>query len=389
MPSRTNYYFASSPRHLMLFAGLALEAPADEENHLFFIEHIPARGVQGYLAMLEAWPGSPFAQCRVLEGDWRPALATGASGDRRRAKNRLKKSFRRNNRQVIERALDSSPPDSIFVGIDNYYEVQLALHLASQRNPDLRRVYVEDGCSAYEMSYRNLHIRDLPKEWFKTLRFGLWWKPCTLAGTSGWVDEAYVAYPELVLDQLKALELHELPRAVYHGDDFLDLARIMGREFGVDVGRLAELDVLIAVTNTKWGSSLPNYVSTLVRLCEALLSAGKKVGIKLHPREQEPDPLGLGEREGLYLVPQQAMFEMLVVLVESSELTIIGDASSAMIGARWLRPDVTTIALRHDPDGVDGKYLQKVFDGIGVTIETELESLPERYFGVGAAVVQA
>jgi hypothetical protein len=199
------------------------------------------------------------------------------------------------------------------------------------------------------------------------------------------VDEAYVAFPELVLDRLKKLELHELPRDVYLGAPFREYAEVMGREFGLDVERLRQADLLVAVTNSKWGAWLPDYVATMRGICEALLGAGKRVALKLHPREQNPDPLGLGEREGLYHVPQQTMFEMLMVLVSNPEFLVVGDASTALIGARWLRPDLRMVALRHDPGGVAGHYLEKIFEGIGVTIESDPSCLPSKCFGIQTA----
>jgi|GEM_PF-2039798 len=385
MGAPVHYHFASSPRHLLLLAGLALEA-RDAEHHLFFIEHIPAAGVARYLRMLESWPSSPFASVQALEGDWRPELGSLAPAERRKRKPALKRAFRARNRARLDAALERAAPDAIFAGIDNYYEVQYALHRATRLRPGLRRVYVEDGSSAYEYSFRNLHLRELPKELLRTLRYGLWWRPCTLAGTSGWLTEAYVAFPELVHERLRGLELHELPREVFLGEDFRQLAAVMAAELGVDCEGLSGADVLIAVTNSKWASLLPGYRDTMVGIVEALLAAGRRVALKLHPREQDPDPLGLGRRGDLYEVPQQAMFELLAILVRNPELVVIGDASTALIGVQWLRPELETIALQHDRDATGGTFLERIFEEIGVTLEREPARFVERRFGAAEPV---
>jgi hypothetical protein len=79
------------------------------------------------------------------------------------------------------------------------------------------------------------------------------------------------------------------------------------------------------------------------------------------------------------------MFEMLMVLVSNPEFLVVGDASTALIGARWLRPDLRMVALRHDPGGVAGHYLEKIFEGIGVTIESDPSCLPSKCFGIQTA----
>ena len=247
-----------------------------------------------------------------------------------------------------------------------------------------RGIYVEDGISAYDYTYQNTHIRNLPKEWLRTLRYFPWWRPCTLPGTSGWLGEGYVAFPDLVMDKFKRMGLRELPRSAFLGDDIRQLARLMADAFDVDTQALASAQLLVAVTNSKWGRLLPGYQETMRSLCETLLAAGKRVAVKPHPREQEPDPLGLGKHPNLYRVSSQAMFEILVLLAENPELVVIGDASTSLVSTRWLRPEVNVIALRHDPDGIDGRYMERTFEAIGIRIESEPLNVPERYFAVAS-----
>ena len=374
-----NFFLASSPRHLFLFAGLALER-SEAQNILFFVEHIPAAGVTAYLDLVTAWSASPFTECHRLEADYRPLLAARVGG---RGKNALKRAFRRRNRERIETAVQApSPPTSIHVGCDDFYESQYLLHRARQMNSACRLIYVEDGISAYDYSYQNTHIRNLPKEWIRALRYFPWWRPCTLPGTSGWLEEGYVAFPELVMDRFKRLGLKEFPRSYFLGSEIRQLAELMADAFGVDSVALANADLLVAVTNSKWGRLLPRYQDTMRSICESLLSAGKRVAVKPHPREKESDPLHLGEHPNLYKVPTQAMFEILVLLAKNPELIVIGDASTSLVATRWLRPEVRVVALRHDPDGIDGRYMERTFRAIGIRIEDEPHHVPERYFAV-------
>ena len=374
-----NFFLASSPRHLFLFAGLALER-SDARNVLFFVEHIPAAGVTAYLDLLAAWSASPFAECHRLEADYRPLLTARSGGPGKKA---LKRVFRQRNRERIEAAVQSSsPPTSVYVGCDDFYESQYLLHRARQMNSACRLIYVEDGISAYDYSYQNTHIRNLPKEWIRALRYFPWWRPCTLPGTSGWLEEGYVAFPELVMDKFKHIGLRELPRNCFLGDEIRQLAGLMADAFGVDSQALGDADLLVAVTNSKWGRLLPGYQDTMRGICESLLLAGKRVAVKPHPREKESDPLCLGEHPNLYRVPSQAMFEILILLADNPKLVVIGDASTSLVATRWLRPEAKVIALRHDPQGIDGRYMERTFRAIGIRIEDEPRHVPERYFAV-------
>jgi hypothetical protein len=370
--------FASAPRHVFLFAGLALSRP-DARHRLFFIEHVPAETVREQLALLADWPGSPFEHAQRLEADWRPALAAGSAGKRT-----LKRGFRVRNRAVIEREIAEHPPRALYVPCDNYFESQLALHLATRRDPTVERVYVEDGTAAYEYSYQRQHLEHLPREWLRKLTIGPWWRPCGLVGTSGWLQRGYVAFPELAHPKLRRLELEALPREAFGSPAMLDLARRTATRFGVDVERVANADLLVAVTNSKWARLLPAYRETMVAICESMLSAGKSVALKLHPRERESDPLGLAGRPGVYCVAPQLPFEMLVLLAGAQRLTVVGDASTALLATRWLRPDVRVIALRQAASGPARDYLARTFGALAIPIESEPRRLLEKHFAAGA-----
>lgn len=370
-----NYFLASSPRHLLLFAGLALESSAGDDNRLFFIEHVPAADVATYLDAVAIWTASPFTSAEPLAADYRSVIARGHASKSRRA---YKVDFRRQNRARLDARLADAVPDAVFVGVDNFYEAQYLLHRSGRLNPARRGVYVEDGVSVYDYSYRKTFIRTHPKEWMRAVRYFPWWRPSPLPGASSWLSEGHVAFPDLVLEPFRRKRLHALPRRRYLSVEFRNLAGVIAASFGVDRSRLAETDVLIAVTHTKWGSLLPGYRETMRRICRSLLAAGKRVAIKPHPRDPNQNALELDEHPNLYRVPGQAMFEVLMVLTDHPRLLVIGDASTSLVAAKWLRPDAEVLALRHAPDGIDARYLQRVFEGIGVTIETDTRALLRR-----------
>ncbi len=368
---------------MLLQASLALAHCRGAHNRLYVTEHIPAAGVGTYLEALSDWPGSPFGHVACLEADWRPHVAGLSNPWRVAAKRRLKWRFRADNRRLLDEDLRSHPPEALYVSCDNFYESQYALHRASRINPRLRRIYVEDGTSAYEYTFRVPRIRSSLKDVRRLFDYGLWWRSCMLPGTSGWLEEGYLAFPELAHEKLKALRLHRLPAESLLVPEMLEFAGLLARRFDLDVDQVRRADVIVAVTNSRWSNLLPGYRETMARICERLLGAGKNLVLKQHPGDTvRSDPLGLGSRKGVYVAPQALPFEVLMMLCERGDATVVGDASTALMSTRWLRPGARVIALRHDPGGIDGKYLERVFRSIEVTVETELHRVPEKYFSV-------
>lgn len=370
--SGSNIFLPSGPRQLLLSAALALELASGDENLLFLIEHLPAADTARYVEIINQWSASPFAGTRVLEADYRSRLG---GQPRDAARRRIKKHFRNRNRALIDEALARRPPDRIFANVDDYYEVQYLLHRSRRANPARKAIYIEDGTSAYEHSYRNLHLRNRPKEWLRALRYFPWWKPSPVPGASGWFDEGYMAYPDLVLAELSGITMRALPQERFHSEAMRALAEAIARQLGLDCEALNRADVLIAVTNSKWGSLLPNYRQTMQALCTRLLDSGRRVAIKMHPGDRHDDPLGLEDHPGLYRIPASVVFEVLAMLSDKPDTVVIGDASTALMASKWLRPQWRVVALRHAPDGIDGRYLERLFSGIGVEIETEAARL--------------
>ncbi len=383
MSEGSNYFIASSPRHVLLQASLALAQCRGRSNRLYLTEHIPAAGVGAYLDALAGWKSSPFEHVAYLEADWRPHVAALPNPWRVVAKRRLKWRFRADNRRRLDADLRSHPPQAIYVSCDNFYESQYLLHRASRANSLVRRIYVEDGTSAYEYTFRESPLRNRLKDLRRAVNYGLWWRPCSLPGASGWLEEGYLAFPELAHEKLKALRLHQLPADGLLVPEMLELARLLGLRFELDVERVRRAEVIVAVTNSRWSHLLPDYRQNMARICEHLLGAGKSLVLKQHPGDVvRSDPLGLGERQGIYVAPQALPFELLMMLAERDDATVVGDASTALLSTRWLRPGARVIALRHAPGGIDGTYLERVFRSIDVTVETELARVPEKYFSV-------
>ena len=377
-PSR-NVYLASSPRHLLLAAGLALEAGAGSTNALYFVEHVRADAVARYLDLVRNWGASPFDEVRPLRGDYRPELERAGATARGLHKRALKRRFREENRVLLEERVEQEPPTRVFVGCDNFYESQLLLWKAKAADPAARGILLEDGTAIYDYEFRKRPL-SRPRDWLRRVSYGPWWKSCPIIGTSGWLDEAYVAFPELVLEELQGLELHKLSASTFKGPAFRELARATAESFGVDLEPIREASLIVVLTRSTVAARIPGYAETIVELCETFLEMGETVAVKYHPRETDKDFVPLLGRPGIHEIPSAVLFELVVTLVESPNLTVVGSVSTALLATRWLHPSVRILALRHGTDGPGSDYLAKPFKALDIPVVSDPRSIREAYF---------
>jgi hypothetical protein len=374
----SSLYIASSARHVLLHTALALR-DRGQRSRLLIAEHLRAAWVQPYVEVLAGDSSSPFESVDVLRADWRPRLADARGLHRRLLKLRTKREFARRNRELVERTVAELAPSAVYVSCDNFAESQYALHLATCARPSVRRVYVEDGTSAYAPSFvvRSYGLREQLRRW----RHGAWWRPCDTAGASGWLEEGLVAFPELVRDELRSLKLAAFDPALVLAPRVRAIAAALAERFGLDVERLRRADVILTVANGRWSHHYTDYRATLTRLVASLLHGEARVVLKHHPSDQtDADALGFELDERVYVAPQAVPIELMTVLAGSAHPALIGDASSCMLSARWLCPRSRAIALRFHPQGADIAGLRRVFEATGVEIEERPAHAAARYF---------
>lgn len=375
-PSR-NLFLASSPRHLLLAAGLALEAGPESSSVLLFIEHVRAEAVTRYLELVGGWTSSPFGRLERLRADWRPELGEGAfRGFRKRA---CKRRFRDENRRTLDALVEEVRPTHVYVGCDNYYESQYLLRRAKAADPGVRGALLEDGTAVYDYDFRRRPLRR-QRDLVRRLSYGSWWRPCPIIGTSGWLDEAWVAFPELVLEELRGLDLFQLPAATFRGPAFRELAAAAGERFGVDLDAIRRASLVVVLTRSMVAARIPGYADTVVALVESFLEAGETVAVKYHPRETDKGFVPLAGRSGVHEIAGELLFEFVVALVESDELTVVGDVSTALLATRWLHPGVRLFALRHGTDGPGSDYLAKPFRALDIPVESDPRRIRAAYF---------
>jgi hypothetical protein len=109
----------------------------------------------------------------------------------------------------------------------------------------------------------------------------------------------------------------------------------------------------------------------LRRLTEAAQACGRRVALKHDEGEAETDPAGLLAEGAALALPRLLPAELLPALLPRAAL-LAGEASSALLTARWLRPDL--VVCEFGARGGDAKRAQALLarHGIGPLDETAL-----------------
>jgi hypothetical protein len=370
----SHVFLASSPRHVLLAAGAVCSGEVRGDAHLYVVEHLPRASVERWMDVLLDWESSPFRSVTRLDGDWRPEVGDRSGLARHLAKRGTKARFRRENGVQLEAELGRLRPEKVWVGCDTYYEAQLSLAVAKGLRPEARGAYLEDGTAAYERTFRESGVsralqlkraRDLARRFL----YGSWWRGPEVPGTSPWIDEAWLAFPELAVEELRAKELRRLSPEPFRGPELGELARSSSRAFGADPGALADASLVVALTRSTVARFVPGYVEGMTAVVEELLARGSRVALKFHPRERDPGFLPVADRAGVDVVPSALPFELLLGLSRSPELAVVGDVSTALLSTRWLLPDARVVALRCAPEGTaPGRYLDAVLERLEIPV---------------------
>jgi hypothetical protein len=355
MPSH-NLLIATTP--LTVLVGAAVARTEGGRWRLAIIEDFA--DAAAWEALLADWRGNPFEAIERLPGratEARAAAGITARGIARRVA--TERSKRRLRQQAFARlaAIDASyAPGAVVVGNDRRPETQYALALAQRRGTPRPGVYLDDGLFSY---VGDVHARPLARRLLDTplkkLAWGRWWRSVDIAGTSPWIDRAWLALPEAALDRDPRRTRMPLPREAFADRAMARLALAAWRRFGSDA-RAPRFDAMIALPHSDLIAGDPAARAAIGAQLARLAGPGRALAIKHHPRELHPDPLGLAAT-GARLLPAGIAFELLLPLLRRGAL-VAGTASTALLAARWLRPDLAV----HDLGGVDGVFARRAAD---------------------------
>jgi hypothetical protein len=299
-------------------------------------------------SLLERWRDNPFEAIRLLPGR-QTEHERGARHDRRGVSGllhrvRVKRALRRETLATLARIDADFRPDAVWVGNDRKVETQYALHLASARTGTRAGHYLDDGLHTY-LGRARVRPWARRKDWLvKRLTYGAWWHNTSQSGTTPWIGTQWLAFPGEGRDQDPARSREPLRPEWFANRPFLRLAALAARDFGVDRAGLRECAAVLVLPHSHTLHANPALVEALRGVVAGAAARGRRAAVKHHPREREPDPVGLLACAGSLALPGTIPMELLLPFLAPGA-TLAGEASTALLAARWLRPDLRVVDL--------------------------------------------
>lgn len=353
----TNYYFVSSPLHLLFSCNIALRH-ADDDNIVVLMPR-------------EARQFSPFedvlSEDRSIFGDM-ISFETG---------NRAGKFAERKRRMsVIKDALLKRPADRIFTGTDRRVEFQYAMSVATGLRPGVIGIYVDDGMASY-LGHKSMHniAHRYVDPLFKKLVYGWWWNNPMTIGSSRWISEVHVAYPDLVHELLKSKKIVAIDKESFKDPSFIALCRKLLRFRNVDDRKIREVDVIIVLTHESFYADADAHLDGLVKAV-AQHDSRLRVAIKPHPRSEKAE-IYRGRYPDVMFLDSKVSMELYLPLLKD-ECVIIGDISSALFTANWFNENARVVAVsltRAVPAHIEDNLI-RLFVQLGIP-KIGIEQLPE------------
>ncbi len=343
----TNYFFVSSPLHLLLSSNIALRHDGDDN----IVVLMPREGR----------PFSPFAEVLEQDSSIFARVISFETGNRPG-----KQAERKRRMAVIEDALQQDPADRIFTGTDRRVEFQYAMHVASSANPDVAGIYVDDGMGSYlgHKSMNNIAHRYIDP-FFKKLFYGWWWNNPIAIGASAWIDEIHVAYPDLVHESLRSKKAVAIDKAVFKNPRFLALCERLLRFRNVDDRTVRDVDVIIVLTHESFYPDADAHLESLVQAVSAH-DPSARIAVKPHPRSEKTDIWRSMYPKILFLDSKVSM-ELYLPLAKE-RCVIIGDISSVLFTANWFSdsPRIVAVHLPHAVPTHIEENLSRLFLELGI-----------------------
>jgi hypothetical protein len=361
----TRLILAYTPYHVLLATAAILAESEAAANHLVIIDDFEAAT---RMAAVLKESGGLYRSVRVRGG-------TFGVTSRARRQLRYRKAL-----PIIAQDTRELMPGQIWIGNDARPESQVAFRTAVRQFGQVEGVFIEDGLTAYAASVK----RPLTKveDVLGYLLFGSSWAGIEVLGTSEWISSGLFVYPALVRNELTNLPKRQIPRSAFFAPVMHRFAAQMVSSAGADLGRVRRLDAVVTISHSSVASRSLNYKDSIMALVRQLTETQCVVGIKYHPRQAEPDYLGLVREERTVLLPQGLPLEFVYILragsaeeaIEGQLRFVVGDVSTTLLTARWLATDARCISLAR-PLGLLDPSLETLFERLGVELPASLEQV--------------
>ncbi len=361
-------YIASTPMIALLSAFVARAQPG--RARLLLLEDFDA--AERLQALLRNWRDNPFEEILRLPGRYTehqrgaPDRARGGRAFLRRVQ--VKRALRRETLAAIA-ALDADyQPDTVWLGNDRKVETQFALHLAAARTGSTSPGrYLDDGLYTYLGDVRQRPWVRRIDRLVKRLTYGRWWQRTEHAGTSSWIGEAWLAFPEFAPACYLPPQVRALPRAWFANRAAVRLSADAARGFQLPRRWSRGCGGVLVLPHSNQLRDNPALAGRLQARVRRAAAQGQPLALKYHPREVEADPGDLVGAGAARVLPALLPMELLLPLLPPRSL-LLGEGSTALLAAGWLRPDLEVRDLGLSEGGYSARA-RALFARAGIPVE--------------------
>lgn len=349
-------FMVSTPLHLYNALAIALKHRDRWKSHLWFIDQ--KDGDNPYFHVLQQWQEHPFASIDYF--------VTNLPGNTDRIRAR-KKAFGR-----IDALLDEIRPQELLVGNDRRIEFVYAVnHVCRRLDLPVRGSLIDDGVYSYVEQRSKWYQDTAPERLTKKLIYGSWYERTPAIGGSAFIDRAFVAFPDFVNSYLRRMTVEGIDLELYRSPEIQTYSELMLEMGNIDRQQLPGYDLVLTLPHESLMHRFPAFRETVKVLVDSVRKGGKRVGIKYHPRQSQDDPLQLVSEQN-QLIPRTVAFEILLPLL--GQPLIIGDVSTVLLTARWMRPDLHVVALKNERDSRQRK-MAGILSHLGVKMTRDFDEI--------------
>lgn len=319
-------FLASTPFNVLTAAMVALTLPEGDNAELGLIDQTQA--TQSFRDALKQWSLSPFRHHHLI--------SSKVSGKHKRHQRR--QAFR-----SLDAIIHELNPSWIYTGNDRRIEFQYAM-----AHGQAKGVYLDDGTYSYLGKPSHWLKDQLVDRLVKKLVYGFWWRQPPAIGASSWIEHSVLAFPESALPILKQKPVLALPQNLKNSA-FSELARICLQTEPQTAADILNINALLLLPHESIEVESPQQFG------QWLKENGKVTAYKHHPRTREDlrsKPYTHQHwgtpKDSVALPPSTPMEIILPLLPENCK--ILGTLSTALLTAKWLRPDtdVSVVSLGED-----------------------------------------
>jgi len=331
-------YFVSTPLHLLHAISAAMSSGLNKQSFLIIIDQ-PASRTNLYIQALGEWEESPFEKLHVFYST---------------SKNTSEKyGMRKRTLTEIRRIIEEIKPSVIYTGNDRRIEFLYGLSIMRKLNPDTKCIYMDDGIMTYvphRYSYES-YLEVL----FKRFYYGFHYRRSRIVGGSPFIDEALVSFPDYVHSYLQDKIVKKSNGENLKSKNAKEFSTILLKKFSLDSKKVKSLDIVQILPHRFELKRFKSFFKKVKEMISRLSESGYTIGVKYHP-QQEGDPLNLRDIDKVTILAADIAFEILLPILRD-DAVIIGDVSTVLLTAKWLRPDQQIITIRNPEDYRHDKIL--------------------------------